>query len=100
MSQNRDAPAYQEYAVTIFGTAAFECRSQAACNPKLEGSYRHPARGDAVRAQNSLVIPRTCTSGFDLFKPSKLPPNSDYGAKFLELRNEGIDARAYRRLIR
>lgn len=99
MSQNRDAPAYQEYAATILA------QLPASVVPRLHATdaqrvRSRPARGDAVGAQNRLVIPRTCTSVFDLYKPSKLPPKGDYGAPLPELRNEGIDARAYRRFIR
>jgi|SRR5450759_3498720 hypothetical protein len=95
MSQNRDALAYQEHAATILA------QLPSSIVPRLQATEarrvrRRPARGYAVGAQNSLVISAPCSSVIDLYKPSKLPPKGDYGAQLLELRNEGIDARAYR----
>jgi hypothetical protein len=63
--------------------------------------------GLRVRKSPSVLATLLCLpqdevsfSVFDLYKPFRLPPKGDYGAPLPELRNEGIDARAYRRLIR
>ena len=60
MSQNRDAPAYQEYAATILAQlpASVVARLQATDAQRVRS---RPARGDAVRAQNSLVISAPCS---------------------------------------
>ena len=86
MSQNRNVPAYQECDDHL-GTAAFESRSQVACTTKPEGSRRHPMRGDGICLQNSLVIPHPALLGL-IFTNRPPPPNSNYGAELLELRNE------------
>jgi hypothetical protein len=58
MSQNRDAPAYQEYAETLLQLpSSVVTRLQATDARRVR---RRPARGYAVRAQNSLVISAPC----------------------------------------
>jgi hypothetical protein len=79
MSQNRDAPAYQEYAATILA------QLPSSIVPRLHATdarrvRRRPARAYAVGVQNGLVISAPCFSVFDLYKPSGLSPKSDYEA--------------------